>query len=148
MNEVKPTKRQTLEQLRYWAAYTFAQEAKQKLSDFSRYAVLVKKFPAMLNANGLGQALAYLAAKRGKEGKSAEGLLLKHLGQWLTRSDLNRNLFHYTPPYGVEFGEGVLLAQIRENSSRTYVRAAVEALQLLNYLKLVATALDDKGGGA
>ncbi|OPX19608.1 MAG: type III-B CRISPR module-associated protein Cmr5 [Desulfobacca sp. 4484_104] len=141
MNKAKPSKRQTLEQMRYWAAYKFAQEAKGKPGDFSRYVNLAKKFPAMVNANGLGQALAYLAAKRTKKGDSAEELLLKHLGRWLTRSDDNRN-FYYAPPYAVDYAEGVLLANIRENNSRTYLRATVEALQLLNYLKLVASGLE------
>lgn len=133
--------RRTLEQLRYWAAYTFAQQAKNNTSmDFSRYVVLVKKFPAMINTNGLGQALAYLAAKKG----GAEQLLLQQLGDWLTRSEFNRDCDHYVPPYG----EGGLLANIRDKDSRTYRRATVEALALLNYLRLAASGLDTKPEGA
>lgn len=144
MSEAKPSKRQTLEQIRYWAAYTFATEAQQQLKDFSRYAALVKKFPAMVNANGLGQSLAFLAAKKTKQGKNAEGLLLEHLGQWLTRSPVNEACKFYTPPYAVEYDEGGLLANIRKNDSRTYIRATGEALQLLNYLKLVVGGLESR----
>ncbi len=142
MNGASPSKRQTLEQMRYWAAFQFATEAQK--GDFSRYAALVRKFPAMVNANGLGQALASLAAKKTKQGKNAEGLLLEHLERWLTKSDVNLDFDHYAPPYGVDYNAGVLLAQIRENNSRTYLRATVETLKLLNYLKLVVSGLESK----
>ncbi len=87
----------TLAQARHQAAFGFAEDAKRKLKDFSRYVVLVKKFPAMVTSNGLGQALAYLSAKRNKEGKeaNAEGCLLEHLGKWLTKSEENGELGCY-----------------------------------------------------
>jgi len=144
MNAKPSSRHLTLAQARYRAAFGFAQDAKNKLTDFSRYVVLVKKYPAMVNSNGLGQALAYLEAKKSKEGKeaNAEGCLLAHLEQWLTRSAANQDLYGcYTPPLAVDYRPGCLLEAIRHGDSKGYVRATVETLQLLNYLRLAADGL-------
>lgn len=81
----------TREQLRAGEAYKFATDAKKQLKDkFDDYASLVKKLPAMIQTNGLGQTLAFLVAKAGieknkvKEDKS-EGLLYNQLQAWLIR---------------------------------------------------------------
>ncbi len=46
------------------------------------------------------------------------------------------------PPYAVEYRPGQLLREIRHRDSKAYIRATVETLALLNYLRLCADSLE------
>jgi CRISPR-associated protein Cmr5 len=58
-----------------------------------RYRSVVRGAPAMVQRNGLGQLLAFLAAKGFEDGQllpagrreRADGLLFQHLGRWLVQ---------------------------------------------------------------
>lgn len=135
---------QTLEQARANAAWKLVSEAKKE-GDFDKYSSLVKGFPATISNNGLGQAVAFLFSKA--KDNSPEGLLLSHLEQWLTKSNLNRYVSFYPCPYEEEYSPGVLLKSIREHGSSRYRQATIEALAFLNYLRRFAAGLTKKSKG-
>jgi CRISPR-associated protein Cmr5 len=134
----------TLEQERAYAAWGLVYETKNSADKetFKKYSSLVKGFPATINSNGLGQAVAYLLSK--KEGKNAEGLLLEHLGLWLTKSHLNEDSLFYPRPYEEKYDQNALMKSIKNNGSTQYILATLEALAFLNYLRRFAAGLSDE----
>ena len=138
----------TLDQARARAAWQLASETRETLgkNKFSDYRSLAKKFPAMINNNGLGQSLAFLFAKK-KNNRDPHGALLEHLGQWLTRSRYNRD---FPPPYSSEYQAGgvELMKCVMENNSASYIHATREALAFLDYLRSFADGLVDETASA
>lgn len=138
---------QTLEQARAGAAWRCVEEAKPK-EGLDKYEALVKRFPALVHHNGLGQSASFLFSKS-KSG-NAEELLLTHLGKWLLKSDLNNDCACYAPPYDDEYpkektGTGdPLLTAIRSHDSRLYMRATLEAMAFLDYLRRFAEGINVK----
>lgn len=153
-----------LEQKRAEQAWQCAGEAKKKGADFlERYAGLVKKLPALISTNGLGQTLAFLAAKaktkeitgqpsrkeidRDKE----EGLLYHHLERWLTWKPVSEEI--YKGPYAEKVQNEPddeptrLLYRIARSDSTVYRRATMEALAFISWLKPFADALQEKKAG-
>lgn len=130
---------QTLEQARAKAAWTLVKGVKQ--NDIVKYKTLVKRFPALVNHNGLGQSISFLFAKQ--KGDSAEGQLLTHLSQWLMQSNQNKDVSCYTPPYSNPYPPGTLLAAITGHDSHTYIQATREALAFLDYLRRFADGLSE-----
>lgn len=131
---------QTLEQTRARAAWKLVREAEGQGKDiFEKYEGLVKKFPAMINFNGLGQSIAFLFSK--KKGDNAEGLLLNHLEKWLILSDLNKDEHYFACPYPEEMNSLKLLEAIQLNNSARYFLATQEALSFINYLRRFAAGL-------
>lgn len=70
-----------------WNCVSEVEKAGSKIGD--RYGTLARKLPGRLQVSGLGQTLAFLFARAKGAGGSAEGLLLKHLGEHLKR-EFNR----------------------------------------------------------
>lgn len=102
----------------------------EKADQNDKYASYVKSLPATILMNGLGQAAAFLLAKR----DDAHHILYKHLQEWLCRDDA-------MAPYP---RSGDLLAAITENSRDQYISAQAEALAWLAWLKKFAVAYLEK----
>lgn len=105
-----------------------------------KYASFAKNAPADIQANGLGQTLAFWRAK-GKEGKKAEERaytqLLQDVSNWVGTQN--------------KFGSGqdILAWVIKTASTNDYRRATAEAIAFLIWLKRFAEAeLDHEQTGA
>lgn len=133
---------QTLEQARAKVAWTLVKGVKQ--NDIGKYKTLVKRFPALVNHNGLGQSVSFLFAKKGD---NAEGQLMAHLSQWLMQSNQNKDVSCYTPPYRDSYLPGTpgkLIECITNYDSRAYIQATREALMFLDYLRRFADGLSEE----
>jgi CRISPR/Cas system CMR-associated protein Cmr5 small subunit len=136
---------QTLKQLRLEHAWTCASAAKEKLGgDYDSYIDAVKNLPAQITGNGLGQALAYLAA----EGLgSPEGHLYRHVESWLTdRSELEdadapKGSYAERPDGENDGARTKLIYRIAQESSTTCRRGTSEALDYLAVLRFAAGAV-------
>jgi CRISPR type III-B/RAMP module-associated protein Cmr5 len=115
------------------------QAGENKGEVFEKYVSLVKKLPAMIHANSLGQTLAFLAGKAGmdRDGTvkpgSAEGLLYSQLQSWLSHED-----GQFQGPY---LGSSNLLQSIHSQDSSSYRRANLETLAILSYMRNFASGL-------
>jgi len=140
MNQIEKSPiHQTLDQERAKAAWEMATKAKAKMQkdDFDKYKALVKRFPALVNHNGLGQTVAFLEAK--KKDSNAEGKLLEQLNEWLVKNNRHEELNCYKPPYK---SQGTSLSQcIMQRNSSDYILATREALAFLDYLRRFADSL-------
>lgn len=139
---------QTLEQIRARHAWDCALEAKQKVTPYKSYQGLVKKLPAMIQTNGLGQALAYLASRVKKDGQgniqsnTAERLLYLHIEKWLTRTAMPEGPY-VKPGSGEKPGEPFkALYRLTRQDSVLYRQATREALALSGWLKSFADAVE------
>ncbi|GAB4418566.1 MAG: hypothetical protein Kow00106_14610 [Anaerolineae bacterium] len=112
--------RQTVEQRRAAQALQDIQSVK---SNQKEYGSLVRGFAAMIRQDGLGPALAFLAAK----GKEHHRALSGHLSRWVL------------PQMGAS-GSTDLLQWLLSQDSATYRLAASETLAYLNWLKRFAEA--------
>lgn len=129
----------TLEQERAKLAWSQVTDAStKKLGD--DYRSVVRKAPAMVKMNGLGQFLAFLLAKAGESARriedprrtppNAEGLLYRHVGTWLLSAQSPVRL----PP-----GDSLIERVISANS-QAYRHATGETLAYLGWLKRFAEA--------
>ncbi|MHB1654314.1 MAG: type III-B CRISPR module-associated protein Cmr5 [Desulfitobacteriaceae bacterium] len=122
-------RRQTLVQTRARETLEIINQMKNKKDKTNRnetYAQLVAGFAATVLMNGLGQALATLVAS----GKEHEKLLYAQLQGWLCGG------FDQAP-----YSKGKdLLEALMEGDRKSYLRAQVEALAWLEWLKKFATA--------
>lgn len=116
---------QTLEQQRAAAAHQAVQAAKQ--NDAKRYNTLINGLPAMIMTNGLGQTLAFLAAKAKGEGNKPEALLARQLGEWI--------LPQVDPDHAPAKTPDALLQWVLKTDSVAYRHASVEALAWLVWLR-------------
>lgn len=135
-----PAPSQTLEQRRARQAWEHViDDATKKVG--RDYRGLVRKAPAMIKTNGLGQFLAFLLAKAEQDaGKlegpnakplGAEALLYRHTALWLCSKD--------SPvPWGSV--KGTLMERVLSADSWVYRQAAAEALLYLGWLKRFAEA--------
>ena len=115
-------------------------KAKQEAKDhYESYVNEIKKLPARIRTNGLGPALAYLAAKGKLSDTKPEGRLYKNLASWLTRPADPRG--PYAQDGKADITDTQLLHTIHEEDSRRYRWATTEALAYLVQLKLLADAL-------
>lgn len=122
-------KAQTLMQLRAGNALKRVKELENETGKARRnndYAQTVSGFPAMIIANGLGQALATLLAS----GKEHEKKLYEHLQAWLCEG-------FDKAPYHEDTN---LITSILEHDRASYIRAQVEALEWLSWLKKFSVA--------
>lgn len=108
--------------------------AQQGVSNYGHYRSYVSSLPASILTSGLGQAMAQLLAqsKGGGGASDPHKLLYDHLEGWLCST---RNLFG---------NEANLIRGIVNGDQQTYVRAQVEALAYLTWLKKFARAYLDK----
>ncbi len=156
---------QKLEQFRAAEAWRAAKKAKEKFPNtYKEYISLVKKLPALISTNGLGQTLAFLAAKGGtKNGKiddgKPDGLLYRQLEAWLTRPEQKENGAEQREPYHSPYGRFLqecgadrevapLLCCIGKSNSTVYRRATREAIAFASWLRSFADALSEQSKGS
>jgi CRISPR type III-B/RAMP module-associated protein Cmr5 len=118
--------------------------------------------PSLIQANGLGATLAFLASKSAKEKDSggeargekapvrnlekAEGRLFEDLAAWLTRAEWPSGPYCRKLQEEESSGRLVLLRRLTTNDAQTYRRATVETLALASWLKRLSAALIEKKG--
>lgn len=123
----------TLEQKRADFAWKKIKEVDNKVQE--EYSSLVKKAPADIQTNGLGQTIAFWRAKgyeKGHpkdDGKNAHAQLLDHLTQWLKSSD------------ALSLPTDNLVEWVSQTAKvNDYRRATTEAIAFLVWLKRFAEA--------
>lgn len=121
---------QTMEQIRAHDAYQKVQTIKGSDAQ-SKYLTCVQGLPATIIMNGLGQACATLLSS----GEAAQRSVYNHLKDWLCANSTATAA--NTAPYA---GEADLMTAIINNDQNSYLRAQVEALAWLQWLKKFATA--------
>lgn len=141
----------TLNQLRLEHAWRCAIDAKAELGEkYDGYTNAVKNLPAQITGNGLGEALAYLAANgRTKNGelKKPEGHLYRHVESWLTdRAELEdedppKGSYAERPRGEKDDARTRLIYRIARADSILYRRGISEALAYLSVLRSTAGAV-------
>jgi len=158
----EPEPLKTLEQKRAARAWKQVEEIVQrkpqnKLGE--NYRTIVRKAPAMVKMNGLGQMLAFLLAKEEKSAQDvrrkgpsqAEGYLYKHLEEWLLDPDAPVAWSTAQPPgqrqsnQGQREEEHTLIGKLMEVDSVVYRQVTREALAYLGWLKRFAEARLKRG---
>lgn len=119
--------RKTLEQNR--AAHALDKIEKVKTSQ-KEYGSRARSLPAMIQTNGLGQTLAFLAAKGENDANKAETQLYNHLTGWL-----NLRIAKTKTEDAQDF-----LAWLVKQNSEVYRRATTEALAYSMWLRRFAEA--------
>lgn len=102
--------------------------------DKAKYATLVKKLPAMILNNGLGQAMAYLLADDKGEKKAPSWTLYAQLQIWLFSNSI------------VCSGSD-LITCLMDGDRKQYMHAQHETLKLLTWMKKFAEAYLPKAEG-
>jgi len=153
MNEIHQSIHKTLDQIRAAKAWEFVKNAKKRLTKnekdknekFEKYVSLVKKFPAIINNNGLGQALAFIFSKAKKE--NPEGILFEQLQKWLTENENTPSESLYHPPYPGKNKDinsnDYLLQCIMNNNSMMYLQATHESMSILDKMRNFASGLSN-----
>lgn len=118
--------RQTIEQKRAASAWTCIQIIDGRENIQKEYGSWARGLPALIQTNGLGQALAFLKAKGGGNEDKHQTLLYKHLSDWvsLQLTDQKQDLLQWV---------------ITQNSG-AYRRATREALAYALWLRRFAEA--------
>ena len=128
----------SLEQRR--ASFAWKKAGSVPMEKRKEYTSWVKKLPAMIMTNGLGQTMAFLKSKS-KEDEGQQGmydLLYKHISEWLT-SDADIPLAWHNE---VKQKSDIIERIVHEcTGSIIYRQAAQEALALISWLKRFAEAL-------
>lgn len=132
---------QTLEQKRAAKAWC---QVKAVPKDIQKdYRSLVRKMPAMIRINGLGQTLAFLLAQE----KKAADVLYKHLEEWLIGNESASStvddpvIRSYKADLPWPFpAKDTLIERILASDSTVYRLATAEALAYLGWLKRFAEA--------
>jgi CRISPR-associated protein Cmr5 len=126
--------RRTIEQHRGERAWRDVNEAKERLGEKQKeYRSLARGLNAMIQMNGLGQALAFLKAKgKGEQNNQAtqtpHGLLFVHVSNWVGKQ------------MGYQ-GTSLLEWIVAPTTSReAYRRATAESLAFGNWLRRFAEA--------
>jgi len=112
----------------------------QKLKE--NYASLARRLPALIQTNGLGQALAFLKAKGENKPNKPQSLLYRHLSTRVFRQLTNSD--NPQPLPGGRASTNDLLEWLINSDSATYRRATTEALAYALWLRRFAEA---KGWG-
>ena len=100
-----------------------------------KYASYVKSLPATILMCGLGQGMAFLLAKSGKDKGEPHGRLYSDIEGWLCGKE---EIFPE---------KSNLMDALTKTDMNTYLQAQAEALSLLVWLKKFATAFLGKAGG-
>ncbi|MBX3057902.1 MAG: type III-B CRISPR module-associated protein Cmr5 [Anaerolineae bacterium] len=127
------SKRQTIEQKRAAQAYKDVTNVdnvdQQYRAELGRkYNSLARSAPALVQSNGLGQALAFWRAKAGRDKKGEHWLLYSHVSTWVMQ-ELKAD------------PQEALLEWVVQQDTQTYRRATTETMAYLNWLKRFAEAL-------
>lgn len=125
------SQQQSLEQKRAAAAWARI-EAVRGQSYAKKYGQLARSAPADIQANGLGQTLAFWKAKGYKDGRpqadSEHARLFQDVGQWVKEQ------------LGLLEQKTLLEWIIQDAHTDEYRRATAEAIAFLNWLKRFAEA--------
>lgn len=105
--------------------------------DKEKYGTLVRKLPAMILNNGLGQVLAFLLADDEGKHKEPSWQLYLQLQEWLC--DKNH------PPQ--VYSQNLMDSLMAEDRFQ-YIRAQQEVLSLLTWMTKFANAYLPKSGGS
>lgn len=97
------------------------------------YGSLARGFPAMIQIDGLGHALAFLQAKAGNEKDNHHHRLYTHLSTWLAQA-----------PH-LDFGGADLLEWLTTQGSAKYRQVATEAVAYLMWIRRFVEAKGWKG---
>jgi CRISPR-associated protein Cmr5 len=131
--------KRSLEQIR--AKYAF-DIVKKRVKDFEgenkkreRYLTMAKSLPATIIMCGLGQTTATLLSVGKEEKDNPDRMLYEDLENWLCNNQ-----------EGGIYQEKDLIKAIVKNDRNKYIKAQVEALKLLEWLKKFATAYLSKEG--
>lgn len=137
MTEQSGTRRQNIEQERGSWAWEDIREIK-KLQDEDlekKYRSLARGLNAMIQINGLGQALGFMKAKS-KQKKNEHFYLLGHLTQWMQDHFKVRNIDLMSKGY-----DGLLSWVLdKDTDSTDYRRATTETLAFGIWLRRFAEA--------
>lgn len=139
MTEQQGTRRQNMEQERGGLAWKQVKAIQQKDKTLQReYRSLARGLNAMIQINGLGQALGFLKAKGKNDANKAHFLLLTHLTEWMG----DPNHFSATNSAVLNNGQDGLLQWVVDagTSSADYRRATAECLAFGNWLSRFAEA--------
>lgn len=118
------SQQKTKEQERAAKAWKYITEDVEDQRFGGKYGGWVKKLPALVLTNGLGQTLAYLRAKAAKQ--VAAQKVYDHLSSWVMGEMGHPN--------------ESLLEWLMQKDSAAYRRATTEALAFINWLKRFAEA--------
>lgn len=122
------TVRQTTEQRRAKAAW----DDVERVTDKDKYGTLARKFPSMVQINGLGTALAFLLAKGKGKAKDGHTEIYSHISAWVLRELYPDN--KYRPDE--------IMNMVRNEDMATYRRATTEAIEYAIWLKRYVEAKD------
>ena len=139
MIQQQETRRQNVEQERGGQAWKNVKAIQQKDKALQKeYRSLARGLNAMIQINGLGQALGFLKAKGKNDTSKAHFLLLTHLTDWMR----GPNHFSATNLAVMNVGQDGLLRWVVDSgtSSTDYRRATAECLAFGNWLSRFAEA--------
>lgn len=124
---------QTLQQQRAASAFKQVESIDKSFGEKQKkeYGSLARGFPAMIQIDGLGHALAFLKAKAGGKPDNHHHQLYFHLGQWLG------------PRFGT--GNADLLEWLTKQDSTAYRQVATEAIAYLMWIRRFVEAKGLKG---
>lgn len=130
---------QTLEQKRAKYAIDVIAKAKKKdkVKSGEDYGRHVRRLPAMILNNGLGQALAFLLADDEGKNQKASWQLYDDLQSWLCKQENPRCIYE----------NDNLIKSLMDNGRSQYLQAQDETLKLLVWMKKFADAYLLKLGG-
>lgn len=124
-----PTQQQTLQQKRAAHAWGCVDQITKKPEDFrKKYGSRVRGLPALIQSDGLGQALAFLKAKDKNKEDSHYFEAYKHITSWAQDKESGLN------------AQGDLLEWLLNQSTTDYRRATTEVLAYLSWIKRFAEA--------
>ena len=135
----QPSRQRSLEQERAKRAWECVAAVKVKGKPFSKeYGALARGAPADIQANGLGQTLAFWRAKGFEQGKpkggSEHATLYQHVTDWVRRQ------------LGIAEGTDLLAWIMESADTDAYRRATAEAVAFLGWVKRFAEAELPSGG--
>jgi CRISPR-associated protein Cmr5 len=132
MTERKMSNRQSLDQQRAARAWQNVKLVDESGNDKLRkqYAALARKTPANVQSSGLGQALAFLRAKAGRDRKGGEWTLYQHVSAWVMQ--------RMKQPDNTA---DQLLEWVIQQDTAQYRQATAEAMAYLGWLKRFAEAV-------
>ncbi|MCL0091003.1 type III-B CRISPR module-associated protein Cmr5 [Dehalococcoidia bacterium] len=132
---------ENIDQQRAKYAYIKVKDVVQKQSDLKKkYSAKAVKFPAMILANGLPQALLFLFSKENDDDKSYR-ILLSHIRGWFAHSGADElRLYTCSTPTNEAFVEHVIEAE-----TAILCLITTETLSLANWLKRFAEGMIGKG---
>lgn len=127
MSDVMPNST-GIEQGRASQAYKFVKQTKEnpKVS-WDNYKSGIRKLPAYIKTNGLGQTLAFIL------NRDNFPEIYKQLAEWLQRENEE----------GLEKG-GELVQQVIAMSSARYRQVTMETLAIINWMRRFVDGLDEK----